>query len=148
MLFSFRSWYECNMNARSCLMISVISSALTPVAVIAFRHAVWTKKYCLIWRPHLSVYDGLNCLSYFCGICYRSSLQGTVKHLSVLWNWFSENYPLHKDINEFAPILSIFFDWLCESQCSANHTLLETVNEIWSVFYTFSSDLDKMLYRR
>jgi len=45
------------MNARSSLMISVISSALTTVAVIAFRHSVRTKKYCLIWRPRLSMMD-------------------------------------------------------------------------------------------
>ena len=29
-----------NMNARSCLMISVIGSAFTPVTIIAFMHSV------------------------------------------------------------------------------------------------------------
>lgn len=96
------------MNARSCLMISVISSALTPVAVIAFRHSVWAKKYCLIWRPRLSV-----CLWW------------TKLFVIFLWNslkeFFTRNWqafvsfvksvqwhPLHKDISEFAPILSIY----------------------------------------
>lgn len=42
------------------------------------------KNYCLIWRPRLTVSDGLNCLSHFCGIHYWSSLQAVVKHLSIL----------------------------------------------------------------
>lgn len=96
----------------------------------------------------LSVYDELNCLSYFCGIHYRSSFQGTVQasvsyvksvwwHLSFTWGhqWIC-THTVH-----------IFLLALWKSvQCMP--TFLETVNEILSVFFTFSSDLDKMLHRR
>lgn len=52
---------------------------------------------------------------------------------------FSDCHTLCKGISDFVPVLFTFVDQICESRCSASHTLFKGINEMR--FQNFSSDL-------